>query len=119
MDPVQRELADPSAFRAQVDPKLVEAEINRTTPPGEPRSLMLAELASLGGDVSIARVVDDYRSLKDELHRTQHKDLYEFGVEAALGAEFLANLLIRRADRLAASIKPGAESALAGRFGER
>lgn len=100
MDPYQRELRDPANFERPVDAKAVEAEIKARYGASESGELMLRELSSLAKDapVTIARAAEDYYSIKSALDRPHDAGLHEFGIEAALGSEFLTRFLISRAN---------------------
>ena len=106
MDPYQREPANPADFERPVDAKAVESEIKARYGASESGALMLRELSSLaqGAPVTIARAADDYYSLKSALDRPHDAGLHEFGIEAALGSEFLTRFLIRRANEESAPL---------------
>jgi hypothetical protein len=102
MDPYQRSLQDPGDYDRLLDAGRISHDVEKSIRDPEARGLMLAEVSSLverGVPVTIAHIVDDARSLKDELSRTYDRSLYEFGVGAHLGADMLAEHLIRRANQ--------------------
>src|SRR5258708_7970534 len=123
MDGYQRALTDPAQYTAAIDAKAVIEELSSGKSGirdyeslGYMKGAAESELEN-HGKLTIAGVAEQAQSLGFALGQPHHQCLHEFGVTAKLGAEMLADYLIRRANKLAEGIKPGASEELARAFG--
>lgn len=101
MNEHQRALADPAQYAAPIPARDIEREIAAGRHDPESREFMQSALQaarSTEGDVTIARVVDQYDGLSEALRLPHDSSLHEFGVCARLGASMLASLMIQRAN---------------------
>jgi hypothetical protein len=119
MDPEQRALTNPADYDLPIDPELIKKEIPGATPDPEMREYMMQALSGFGPgrELTIRALVDQMDSLTPHIHRAVDADLRETLVVARLGDEAVVNHLIRRANALAKTVKPGANDLLGGAFG--
>ena len=122
MDPQQRALTDPKQYSAPLDADAVIEEI-RSGRAGirdaESKGLMMSSArdeVAARGKLTISGIVGQVQSLDIALDRPHDNSLHQFGVEARLGADLLADYLVRRANQIAATVKQGATESLAGAF---
>ena len=123
MDPSQRALANPDDYRKPLDVDQIIKEVKSgkagITDP-EAIGYMVSAADSFehrDKPLTIEGCVDDVHSLTYALKREGDRSLREFGIGARLGSDFLASYLIRRANQIAATIRPGAQQGLGGAFG--
>ena len=124
MDDAQRSLTDPSRYRERVDARTILGEIDAGCAghlDPETFGAMRSAIVDLGidrdGALTIERVVAAEERMSFSLSQPHDASLHEVGIIANCGNSALASYLIRRANRLAQEIKPGAEEMLAQAFG--
>jgi hypothetical protein len=115
----QRALVDRKAYDRPMLAEEIRPEIDGIKD-YETRTLMqraFTDAIDKDGYITLARVVGQDESLENALRYELDNSMHEVGVELKLGTSLLADHLLRRANRIAKEIKPGAKQALGGALG--
>jgi hypothetical protein len=115
----QRALVNPDDYEKGVPAAAIKEEIGKFKD-YETRELMGSSLDSATdqyGNVTLKKVVDQLFSIDDRMRWELDNSMREFGRGARLGASFLADHLLARANKLAEGIHSGAKEKLGDALG--
>lgn len=123
MDGHQRSLVDPSDYHRRVDAGRIMQELDGLADKidHETYGAMRETVQQLGldrdGTLSIAQVVDAKRAMDEALSRPHDNSIHEWAIIQNCGNSALIHHMIRRANRIAQEIQPGAQAMLEKAFG--